>query len=398
LEMREVLRRSGFLSGVHLLAVMGCGPGDQAYQVTEIAESLREALGANATTWGTCDALSLEVGHRDVELSGVSGVALTARKELVVANGSSGELLLFDREGGLVRRAGGRGAGPGEFVTMSLIPDWSSDSLLVFDLTQQRLSVMDPEGRFVRTVQLRREDGARLDRRVEVHGRLEDGRFVVRGHEPRPSEAMGLVRAGARVALHLADGRFHSLLGEFEGDEVLFAEYSGMRITSRLPFLGTLLVAAGTNHVFVYEGPELEVVSAAPYALFPREFSADARVREITWEQYSGWVEAELGRFPPSAAIEETRRYYEAIFEPWALQVVDRMFVDQAGRVWLGSERFREEPHWILLDGRFRGLAVVDLPPGFRPMQATEAEVVGLRRDSLGVESVEVRCLTDSAE
>lgn len=346
--------------------------------------------------WELCDAPEAVVGRAgSTELFRVTGALFTASGELLVANEGSSELLFFDRKGALRRREGGRGDGPGEFASLRLIPDWSSDSVVVFDRQRQRVSVLDSHGRFGRSVRMLSETGAPFDIRVEVLGRMRAGHFLVRTFLPRTIEGPGIVRSQATLALHGVDGRADVELGIYAGDETLFAEYEGVRITSLLPFLGRLIAAAGPSHAFVSQGRSLEITRASAGDIGPARFRGQPRPRTVNWEGYTAWVEQELQSIHNPAAREATRKYYHHIYSPWELQAVDRMFVDDSERVWAGSEWFRESPEWLVLDRDLQPVATLQVPARFRLLHVREMEVIGLAKDELGRERIEVRCMAD---
>lgn len=63
-------------------------------------------------------------------------------------------LFLFGADGRPLRRIGRRGQGPGEFVSIRALEISAGDTIHVFDGQLQRVSILDPELNFVRTVPL----------------------------------------------------------------------------------------------------------------------------------------------------------------------------------------------------------------------------------------------------
>ena len=75
---------------------------------------------------------------------------------IVVANGGSDELRVFDASGIHVVTWGGRGEGPGEFTNLGQVHRWPGDSLLALYSQARRLTALDPEGNYGRDFALRR--------------------------------------------------------------------------------------------------------------------------------------------------------------------------------------------------------------------------------------------------
>ncbi len=65
---------------------------------------------------------------------------------LMVADGTSGEIRIFNAEGRLETRFGGQGSGPGEFRYIQSLQAISGDSSVVWDYASGRLSVFGPDG------------------------------------------------------------------------------------------------------------------------------------------------------------------------------------------------------------------------------------------------------------
>lgn len=93
-------------------------------------------------------------GNPDQELDQVVGAVRLAEDRIVVANGGRLELLFYDGSGHLLGRSGGRGEGPGEFQSLEWLSRWGSDSILVLDIRNHRVSFFDGTGSFGRSVRL----------------------------------------------------------------------------------------------------------------------------------------------------------------------------------------------------------------------------------------------------
>ena len=91
----------------------------------------------------------------DFQLHGVEDATRLADGRIVVANGGSWELLVFDGAGNYLTAWGGEGEGPGEFSDLNRVRPWATDSLIADDPEQGRISAFDLEGNHGWTVSLR---------------------------------------------------------------------------------------------------------------------------------------------------------------------------------------------------------------------------------------------------
>ena len=109
----------------------------------------------------------------DFQLHGVEDATRLADGRIVVANGGSMELLVFDATSQYLAAWGGEGEGPGEFADMNRVRPWATDSLIADDPEQGRISAFDLEGNHGWTVSLRG--------RSEVGGIVASGVQAIRG-------------------------------------------------------------------------------------------------------------------------------------------------------------------------------------------------------------------------
>lgn len=65
---------------------------------------------------------------------------------IAVVNQGSNDLGLYERGGRLVRTIGSEGDGPGEFQRIGQVAAWQPDTLVVFDRSHQRLTVLGEDG------------------------------------------------------------------------------------------------------------------------------------------------------------------------------------------------------------------------------------------------------------
>lgn len=153
---------------------------------------------------------ALSIEHDSLGLYGVRSVRLLGDGGLVVLNGGTQELLIFDAEAQLLARVGGEGGGPGEFRQATHLFVGEDDSLFAFDSRSRRISVFDRHGVFARIVTLQ---GADTLGPLIRFGVLANGKFVGAFHQRTPGS--GLVRDSVMVAAYRGSGDFSEMLGVF---------------------------------------------------------------------------------------------------------------------------------------------------------------------------------------
>ncbi|MEQ9401520.1 MAG: 6-bladed beta-propeller [Longimicrobiales bacterium] len=163
---------------------LACGPQGDPELVVTVTDSagLRiltyDLTDAAPPTYRTLGAHDLEIGLRDgpaaYVFSTIADATLTVDGGILVSDGQSRELRLFDRTGAIVRTFGGAGGGPGEFAAAPDIVGVGADSLFVYDPGNRRVTAFAMSGGAVSTTTLRSEVGGAPFEVV----RLDDGSFM----------------------------------------------------------------------------------------------------------------------------------------------------------------------------------------------------------------------------
>ena len=170
--------------------------------------------------FGTEPTLSIgavDSGEAD-QLFRVTDATRLEEGRIVIANSGSNELRIFNADGSHAATGGGRGEGPGEFVSYSpsAVATWPGDSIAAVNPWGTRLSLFDAEGNHGRDVSL---DAAMLN----VVDLLPDGKIFTSGSggglHGDMTGSSGLVRSSAEWGILDADGTLLASLGEFPGSE-----------------------------------------------------------------------------------------------------------------------------------------------------------------------------------
>jgi hypothetical protein len=89
-------------------------------------------------------------GDPNYELHQANSSILLPGNRIAVADAGSQELRFYDFDGRFISKAGGRGAGPGEFRWLSRIYRYEADSILALEAGSNRISVFDTHGTYSR--------------------------------------------------------------------------------------------------------------------------------------------------------------------------------------------------------------------------------------------------------
>ena len=107
----------------------------------------------NAEAWSVHHEPQVRIGVLDgaaeYQLYGVVAAARQSDGDLVVLDGGTREVRIYDQHGGFLAKAGGSGSGPGEFQNPIQVLVVAGDTLLVWDDALARASRFDPAGNLV---------------------------------------------------------------------------------------------------------------------------------------------------------------------------------------------------------------------------------------------------------
>jgi len=341
-----------------------------------------------ATAWTVDPEPVLSVGVASGEepylLSGVAGALRLDDGGLVIADGRSRELRFFDATGAWVRSVGGSGAGPGEFGSLRAVRRCGSDTLYAFDLGW-RAGLFTTSGDWI----------GRLPQIITPAGgppqdlSCGDGRFVAVGWDPEQLHRfIGYHRFHPPLQLVDASGSTVAELGTFPGLEYIGEEGgAGPHRFTRM-----LVHAIVGDRIYVGTGDGYEI----------RVLGLDGRLESlIRWTGPDlAFTDADLTRYRErrrAAATPESRQSVERDLRDWlrpeTWPAYDALVLDPAGDLWI-EDYDRPDPdpgkRWTVLDSEGRLLGRVALPEGLRLTEIGRDHVVGVRRDALDVERVEV--------
>lgn len=319
------------------------------------------------TGWLLDSAPRLEIGGaaRDsVDLFRVTSVLRLSDGRIIVAEGSPPRLLAFDSAGTLLRTAGRRGSGPGEFEAIAWLQHVDGDSLLMYDPRLRRASVFDDSLRFVRSFSLQAAETGGIPPMI---GSFEDRSLLATSQRvvPPPPDG-GMVRPKLVLLHYSPEGDSGDSLATVVGNEAAVVQ----GIIARPPFAKKTRFAIGPDEFVVATAERFELLV----------FGQDGRLRRIfrrTMEPIPV-AETDAARF---GLVElEGNLTYPSI---------DAVLLDPDKNVWVKEhQRPDSAATWVVFDSLGRWQGAMTPPRGFEPMYVGRRFILGVWRDEMGVESV----------
>lgn len=369
-------------------AMVACGdggaivPGDRPVvrDSAGIRLVVNPPVGPATPRWALDPEPLLVVGQEDVlPLNRVGGVLLLAEGRMVVANRAE-ELLFLGPDGGLVRRAGGRGDGPGEFRQLLSPVRLPGDSVAAWNSSPSRVSVFDPDGIHVRDVAFLSP--------ASFPRPLASGGWIAESLDPLPLGEVEALVTESRVILHLAaDGSVQDTVARLDGRRI-FGTRGGfgpqpLSPAAHLALQGNRVVYGwGGEFVLSVRDPsgalQMRVRNTTP----PHPVSPAAR------DSIRRAIQESRGR---AAAAEGRAGHWDPPI-PEHLPHFERLLVTAEGGIWVqrpegGGNRIRE---WLIHSPGGELLGRLPVPVDFRVMDVRGDRVAGVHVGALDVETVRV--------
>lgn len=314
----------------------------------------------------------------------IQNVHVDPQGRLWVADGQSGELRIFQPDGTRWKIRGGKGQGPGEFMSIRLLGRRSGDSVFVADDADGRVAVYHPQGELARTYRILSGE----DPVPRLFAVFSDGSVL--GQIPRIVMATQLMPGQIlrdSVDLVRVDVNAHEWL-----------PYGGA--------LGPLWIWTGRSQVPVPftanasfridSGDEVHLVAGPAFRIrvfgsghLKEMYGVDRPPRQVSDADVEAYRRLTIGYLPQDqqgeylAALDHEAR-------PSELPAYARLLVSRGGHVW--AQRYESDlsvaPVWDVFDRGRRLLGHVTTPANLIVMCVTENAVVGVWRDDVGVEYV----------
>ncbi len=387
--------RLGFLVALLTAAFAGC---DGA--ATQSALSVRDSAGiritaSDAAGRGTDRVCSLAEAPDTRVTSPASGEWMLYRIEdldrmedgrLVVVNRGSQELFVFGRDGEFVRSLGGRGEGPGEFVDPVEL-DFVGDSIVVWDWGLGRLVLFGPDGSHERSVTLQ-PPVPNPTGRVGMLGR---DVIALGSHDVRLSRTQ-LMPQFLQVLRYDWSGTLLDTLVTLPYGEVGFVDQeSNMGGRPLFESRGVFSTHGDLLYSSRGDSPEVRIRRGERLESMVRWDPGDLSVSEEYVEAYRAAYMEGAGDLAP-----QRRRRLDAFPVKETFPAVMEIQIDPMDRIWI---RTFDRPgatttEWLGFAENGAFICSLSVPKALTVFHFDPGAVVGVHRDGMDVESVEVRSFT----
>ena len=388
-----------------MLVALGCGASQDAAGSSPdlvrrdsagvtIVEHPLSAL-ESVSRWTVSATPSVAVGSdygssEAYEFYQIQAVDRLSTGEVVVLDGASQEIRVYDERGEHLRSFGGRGEGPGEFMAASWLLVTSADSLAVYDRNLRRLTLFDAAGRFGRTVALG-QPGPGFRR---TYGLLGDGSVLVSARVPDANLLpVGLQRDSVMLRRIAMTGEQLSPIGTFPGPQNFwFTSTEELGAGEALAFGTTLEVAVGDSPVYVGRSDRYEIHGYDESGKLRQLIRMEAVAQPVTPGMMQAYMRRNLALYPDSATRERFRRVEEAMPLPAVTPKISRLRVDREHNLWVRTCLVHPDstPDWHVFARTGSLLATVRLPAELDERVLEDGRITGLTRDAADVERVVV--------
>lgn len=339
----------------------------------------------------------------------VTGAVRMPDRGIAVANSGSGEIKLFDAGGRFLHSLGGAGGGPGEFGRLASIGVSSDGHILAYDSQTGRVSTFDSDSRTLigSTGITVRTDLYSLAgmRRANPIGWLRDGTFV--GHldtleGEMISDRDGWTHNQWMSNIHFFDqGESSGILAAAPGPQTWVMINRTGEGSVRVqgvpnPFLPTLETATDGNMVAFGNTERFEIRMLDSSGVVVRIIRREEERRPVSEGQRERWVAGRLDDMEDDGTERSRSRrdLYNDIPFPDTLPAFETLSLQQGGRLWVKEMSLDDPPSatapWSVFDSDGRPLGAVEMPAGFEPFEIGTDYVLGLWKDDLGVEYVQL--------
>ena len=329
------------------------------------------------------------------QLFRVSDVARLRMGLIAIANGGTGQIKLFDTTGRLVRQAGRKGQGPGEFQSMSGLWTLPGDTIVVADGSQRRLVFFDGALNHLRTVSLVTPPDTRHPGTIDIAGRTMLAATSNVTTMPPRAEPYYFTQD---LWVYGIDGKPVRRVGTF-GDGEHFVqttrpENGGVAYWDRTFGRRTTMRAVGDD-IVIGDGTTWELRRIDRTGALRAIVRANQTPPPVTAAHRAAIRAAELAGVKPEDRAIEERRLAEMPY-PERFPAFQRFEIDPEGRIWV--KRYPKPgdigESWSVIGGDGRYLAEVTLPPRVRLRTVGTHWIACTAMDADDVERVQVYGIT----
>ena len=347
--------------------------------------------------WTVAPEPSLTIGEVDGPdaylLYRVRGARRLEDGRVVVANGGTNELRIFDASGRHQVTMGGQGEGPGEFSYLDKLLPWSGDSVAASDRRQRRISVFSTSGVLGRTIRFPNTGGWPIP-----GGLAADGSIALEPNTgPVGQQQDHIIEANQQPLLRFdpVGERYDTIAFTLSvrwvgGWRVQNAQGRSVRVAVPIPFSGAPHLAAGPSGVYFGYSSTYQIHRWTPERRLDMIVHRAVEPRPVTDEDRAQAWDTATGIRNLRGGVVRQRRA-DVVFNE-TLPVFDALLVDDLGYLWVRdfAPPWEPPPPWAVYDTTGIWLGTVQTPQGVNVWQVGSDFVIGTKRDESNVESVGV--------
>ncbi len=398
--MRKRVWHTG-VATLPFLLMWACASESEPHATTTVRDSAGIAIVENfghlrpdVTGWAVAPEPILSIGTLEGEwtdqLFGVREAMRLPDGRIAIANAGTEEIRIYGPDGSFLDVFGGDGEGPGEFQGLSLLGILPGDTLVAMGRRDRRVSLVHPEHGFIRSVTT---DGL-PDGPLEGHGLLSDGRMVTRAGFPFNPDAMqdGPLRGLMSYYSARLDGgnpvEYPQLLGP-ETVVNMGEDFISIRL---IPFGKRPTVGVAPDLAYFGSGDSYEIRAYDSAGELKRIIRLDQELVPFTQDYIDRHIEAEVAEAEDMDEAREIRSRYNDFTWPESLPAYLSFETDPPGCLWVEESRGPGDdmPVWSIFDAEGVLQARVSLPEGVDILEVGSDYILGLARDDLDVEYVQM--------
>jgi hypothetical protein len=337
--------------------------------------------------------IGVVAGDENLQFFGVAGTHRLADGRIGVVNAGSRDVRFYSPEGSHIVTLGGRGGGPEEFE-MPVLAGVIADTMIVVDRAHHRLTFLHPDAGFLRVVRVSDSIGGYLN----PVGTFANGQSVFGGafDMSRIGELKnGVNRAGTFYRSCNPDGSLAADFGYKESADFFIRDLEGEGGASSpvgIPFGRSPQATLSASRFFFSDQDTWEIQVQSPEGELMMLIRQKWDPVSVSEEDGATYVESVVAQSGDPESAPRIRQYFDGIPLPDHFPPFGRLLTDRPGHLWVEDFQHpsRESRGWTLFDPDGVRSGHLTLPERFDPTEIGTDYILGVRRDEMNVEYVQL--------